>query len=78
MAIIEYTTLSLPTSLVEELMVWRMAFEASYGRDVSYADMIRSMLDSLELSEPGVVVELDAILKRQPELLNLMANYRGE
>ena len=50
-----YTTLNLPTPLVEELKVWRTAFSAAYGKSVSYGDMIRGMLDSLEDSDPAVV-----------------------
>ena len=72
-----YTTLNLPTPLIEELKVWRMAFNNAYGRPVSYGEMIRGMLDSLEDSEPGVVEELDLIVKKHPELLDKLANYRG-
>ena len=72
-----FTTLNLPTALVEELKVWQMAFNASYGKKVSYGEMIRSMLDSLEDSEPGVVEELDGIVKKHPELLEKLAKYRG-
>lgn len=72
-----YTTLNLPTALVEELKVWRLAFNASYGRSVSYGEMIRGMLDSLEDTEPGVVEELNSIIVKHPELLEKMANYRG-
>lgn len=39
--------------------------------------MIRGMLDSLEDSDPGVIEELDAIVKRHPELLNKLSVYRG-
>ena len=70
-----YTPLNLPGTLVDELKVWKMAFSASYGRTVSYAEMIRGMLDSLEDSEPGVVAEMDEILKKHPELLEKMGNY---
>ena len=73
-----YKTLNLPSSLVDELCVWKMAFAAAYGRQVSYAQMIRGMLDSLEDTDPGVVEELDLIMKRHPELLDKMANYHGE
>ena len=73
-----YTTMNLPTVLVEELKVWKMAFGAAYGKPVSYAEMIRSMLDSLEDSDPGVVAEMDEILKKHPELLEKMGNYRGD
>lgn len=72
-----YTTLNLPTALVEELKIWRLAFNASYGKNISYAQMIRGMLDSLEDTEPGVFEELDNILTKHPELQEKMASYRG-
>lgn len=72
-----YTTLNLPSALVGELKVWRMAFTAAYGKSLSYGEMIRSMLDSLEDTEPGVVEELELILKKHPELEEKMAQYRG-
>ena len=77
MAKIEYTPLNLPKSLVEELKIWRMAFCSSYGRSVSYGEIIRGMLDSLEDTDPGVIEELDAIIKKHPELLDKLSVYRG-
>ncbi len=77
MAKIEYTPLNLPKALVEELKVWRLAFCASYGRTVSYGEMIRSMLDSMEDSDPGVLDELGRILEKHPELYEKMAVYRN-
>lgn len=74
---IEYAPLNLPKPLMEELKVWKMAFAAAYGRQVSYGEMIRGMLDSLEDSDPGVVEELDAIVKKHPEVLDKLAVYRG-
>lgn len=71
-----YTPLNLPTALVEELKIWKMAFGASYGKPVSYGRMIRGMLDSLEDTEPGVVAEMDEILKKHPEHAEKMGNYR--
>lgn len=73
-----YTTLNLPTALVEELKVWRMAFNTSYGKTISYAEMIRGMLDSLEDTEPGVVAEMDEIIKKHPELAVKMGNYKND
>ena len=70
----KYTTITLPTELVEELKVWRMAFNASYGKEVSYGEMIRSMLDSLEVAEPGVVKELEQIIGMLSELMEKIAN----
>lgn len=73
-----YTTLNLPTALVEELKVWKMAFAASYGKPKSYAEMIRGMLDSLEDTDPGVVEELDRIVKKHPELEEKMGRFTSE
>lgn len=73
-----YTTLNLPTALVDELKIWKMAYAASYGKVVSYAEMIRGMLDSLEDTEPGVVAEMDQILKKHPELAEKMGNFTSD
>lgn len=72
-----YTTLNLPSSLVEELKIWRMAFSNAYGKAVSYGEMIRSMLDSMEDSNPSVVEELTTIVNKHPELMDKMANYNS-
>lgn len=77
MAKTEYTTLNLPKTLVEELKVWRMAFYAAYGKQVSYSEMLRGMLDSLENSDPGVVEELNRLVKKHPDLEEKMGKYRG-
>ena len=74
---IEYASLNLPKPLVEELKVWKMAFAAAYGRQVSYGQMIRGMLDSLEDSDPGVVEELNGMVDRHPELQEKLGNYRS-
>lgn len=71
-----YTTLNLPTSLVEELKVWRMAFSASYGKSVSYGEMIRGMIDSLSETTPGVVDELNSIVTKHPELKEKIGDNR--
>lgn len=73
----EYAPINLPKPLVEELKVWKMAFAAAYGRQVSYGEMIRGMLDSLEDTEPGVMQELDALVKKHPDLLDKLSVYRG-
>ena len=77
MAKTEYTTLNLPKALVEELKVWRMAFCAAYGKQISYSEMLRGMLDSLEDSDPGVVEEMDRLVKKHPDLEEKMGNYHG-
>lgn len=69
---IKYGALNIPESLVEELKVWKMAFSMSYGRTVSYAEMIRSMLDSIPQSDPEVSEALEKILEMNPELTDKM------
>lgn len=73
----KYTALSLPETLVEELKIWRRAFSNSYNRNISYEEMIRLMLDSMEDYEPGVVAELERMVQLHPELQNQLGNYRG-
>ena len=75
MAKIEYTPLNLPKTLVEELKIWRLAFSAFFGRTVSYGEMIRSMLSSMEDSNPGILDELGRILEKHPELFDKMVVY---
>lgn len=73
-----YTSLNLPTALVEEMKVWRMAFTAAYAKTVSYAEIIRGMLDSLEQSAPSVVEELERIVTKHPELKEKLGNYNHD
>lgn len=61
-----YTTINLPTDLIEEIKIWRQAYMMCYCRNVSYAEMIRSMLDSL-----------DMIIKKHPELAAKVGKYTG-
>lgn len=72
-----YTTLNLPVPLVEELKVWRQAFMIASGRTVSYAEMIRSLLDGIGETEPDVVSAMDIYVERHPELAVVLGLYRG-
>lgn len=75
---IEYEPLNLPKTLVEELKIWKMAFDATYGRSMSYGEIIRGMLDSLEATDPAVVDELDMIVSLHPEFEEKLGRYNGE
>lgn len=77
MAKIEYIPVNLPKPLVEELKIWKRAYCNAYNKQVSYGEMIRGMLDSMEEIEPGVVEELDNMVKLHPELMNSLANYNS-
>ena len=73
-----YKPLNLPSSLVEELKVWKTAFSAAYGRPVSYAEMIRSLLDYIPENEPDVEEQLDQITQKHPELLEKLGRWGGK
>lgn len=65
---IGYSSVNLPTDLVEELKIWRQAFGVCQGRPVTYAEMFRMMLDDMDSAEPDVVAVLDEMAQRHPEL----------
>ena len=73
-----FTTLNLPTDLIEEIKIWRQAFMMCYCRNVTYAEMFRSMLDSLDDIEPDVVQAMDMIIERHPELAEKIDKYKEE
>ena len=69
-----YSPLNLPKPLIEELKIWRVAFTAAYGKNVSYEQMMRSFLDSIEDTEPAVYAEFVKMLKAHPELMEKVGN----
>ena len=71
-----YKTLNLPAALVDELGVWKMAFEAAYGKPDTYGEMIKGMLDSIKDTKPEVVDEIGIIINKHPELLAKLGVYR--
>ena len=68
MVTIKYKSLNLPQNLVEELKLWRQAFSAAACRNVSYAEIIRGMLDNLDDTDPDVTREMDRMVAEHPEL----------
>ena len=60
-----YAPINLPVELVEELKLWKIAFERAYLKPKTYADMIRGMLASLETSDPAVWEEYEKIQQRK-------------
>ena len=72
-----YQSFNLPLDLVEELKIWRQAFMIAYGRTVSYAEMIRTMLDNLDSDEPDIVKAMDMLVDRHPELADKVGKYKG-
>lgn len=51
---------------------------AAYGRPVSYAEMIRSLLDYIPETEPDVEEQLDQITTKHPELLEKLGRWGGK
>ena len=68
----KFTQIPLPKELADELKVWKMAFSNSCGHPVSYAEMFRGMLDSLEDTQPDVFEEFDRLVMKHPELKGLV------
>ena len=73
----EYVPLYLPKPLVEEMEIWRQAYCNVFKKTVSYGEMIRGMLESVDETDPAIVDELGAILDRNPELERKMCVYRS-
>ena len=73
-----YKALNLPVELVEELKAWRLAFNAAYGKNVTYADMLRSMIDSLKDSEPAVFAEMERLVEVHPEIGDRLGRFSFE
>jgi len=72
-----YQPINLPIELVEELKIWRQAFMLSYGRTMSYGEIIRSMLDSIDDTEPDVTKAMDMLVANHPELSEKVGKYKG-
>ena len=74
---IKYSGLNLPESLVEELKIWKMAYALAYGRTISYAEIIRKMIDIIPEHDPAVKESLSRLLEMNPELASKIANKNG-
>jgi len=72
----KYKPVNLPEELVEELKIWRQAFSNCYGTSVSYAKIIRSLLDSLDETEPDVTSEMDRLVALHPEYGDIVGKYQ--
>lgn len=73
----KYQPINLPVDLVGELKVWKRAFSNCYNRSITYGEMFRTMLDSMEDYEPGVAEEMERMVEAHPELLEKIGKYRG-
>lgn len=73
----KFASIRVSEELAEELRIWKMAFERSYNRgSLTYEFMLRSMLDSLEDTEPAVVEELGRMIDENPSLMARMVNHK--
>ena len=73
----KFASIRVSEELAEELRIWKVAFERSYNRgSLTYEFMLRSMLDSLEDTEPAVVEELGRMIDENPSLMARMVNHK--
>lgn len=49
-----YGNLKLPIEVIEEFKDWAAAYRLTYGRDLSYAEVLRQMFASIEEGDPAV------------------------
>ena len=47
------------------------------GRTVSYGEIIRTLLDNIDVNEPDVAEAMDMLVKAHPELTAKIGKYRG-
>lgn len=66
----QFSSFNIPSALLEEMKLWRAAFTAAYGRNVTYEQMLRSMLDGLEDSEPAVWAAMERMAEANPAILD--------
>lgn len=62
----KYVPICLPENLVEELKVWKIAFTMACGKNVTYAEMMRTMIDSLEKTNPDIGRTMDSMKQMNP------------
>ena len=71
-----WTKLLLSTSLVNELNVWKDAFSAVRGRNVTYSEMFDTLLSHMPETEPEIMAEFERMGARNPEIFNKIGKYR--
>ena len=61
-------TINLSEALVEELKIWKQAFSKSYGRELSYDEVIREFIDCVPETNPDVMEILDTMMAEDPAI----------
>ena len=72
-----FKSFNLPADLVDELKIWRQAYMIAAGRTVSYGEMIRGWIDSIDSNEPDVTKAVDMLIENRPELAEKIGKYKG-
>ena len=72
-----YQPINFPIELVEELKIWRQAFMIANGRTVSYGEMIRYMLDSMDIIKPEVTKAMSMLIEQHPELASKVGKFKS-
>lgn len=50
----EYGNLRVPSDVVAEFKDWAAAYRLTYGKDMSYGEVLRQMFAAIELGDPAV------------------------
>lgn len=63
----KYTSLRLPVSVVEDLKVWKAAYEMSYATDMTYADVIQHLTQCVSEGDSPVHDMYNTIMAKRQE-----------
>ena len=66
----KFVAMNLPRELVEELKVWKTAYSLTYGKSMTYGDIITSLLCGVEKTDPEVYEEMTRMVSAHPDLMN--------
>lgn len=64
----KYTSLRLPVSVVDDLKVWKAAFEMSYAKDMTYADVVQRLTACVKAGDVAVHEMYCTIMQKRDEL----------
>ena len=65
----KFVAMNLPRELVEELKVWKTAYSLTYGKSMTYGDIITSLLCGVEKTDPEVYEEMTRMVNAHPDLM---------
>ena len=66
----KYTSLRRPISVVEDLKVWKAAYEMSYAKDMTYAEVLQRLTECVSKGDSAVHDMYETIMAKRGEYSN--------